>query len=245
MRYHSFARNLVGSAFGLAGVAFLSAGLILFAGRGSGYTTVGMKQSDLEAIAKFIFEAGILSKTPRSGLWFLGTGRQTVAEHSLRATMIGYALAYLTPRANTDKVLRMCLFHDIGEGRTSDLNYVHQRYGRLAEAEAIRDISRAVPFGKEVARLFEEFEARKSVEARLVRDADQLEWIATLRDEQVKGNSKANAWAKIAMKRLKTAAGKQVGKFLMSTHPDAWYFSASDRWFIDRKPRHRKWRKQP
>lgn len=201
-----------------------------------------MKSQQAKSITNYIYEAGILSKTPRSGLWFLGTGKQTVAEHTLRATMIGFALADATPKADKHKVVLMCLFHDIGEGRTSDLSYVHQRYGRLAETQAIIDISRGVPFGREIASLFHEFEARKTLEAKLVRDADQLEWIATLRDEQEKGNIKARSWAKIALKRLKTPVGKAIGRMMVKTHPDAWWFNQNDQWFVDRKKKHRHWK---
>lgn len=197
--------------------------------------------STYPSVVKFIFEAGMLSKTPRSGLWFLGTGRQTVAEHSLRATMIGYALAWLTPAADQSKTVMMCLFHDLGEARTSDLNYVHQRYGRLAEAEAFADLTRTIPFGKALLGLFTEFEERKSIEARLARDADQLEWIATLRDEEMKGNSKAHDWAVIAVKRLKTPAGTRLGKLIMTSHPDDWWFDQSDPWFVDRHKKDRQW----
>ena len=112
--------------------------------------TAVMEQKQLKAITNFIYETGILSKTPRSGLWFLGTGQQSVAEHTLRTIFIGYALSYITLGADPNKTILMCLFHDLGEGRTSDLNYVHQRYGRLAEARAIEDISKSVPFGKDI-----------------------------------------------------------------------------------------------
>jgi len=200
-----------------------------------------MRQRDLKAIANFIYEAGVLSKTPRSGLWFLGSGDQSVAEHILRSTFIGYVLCFLTPKADCNKVVRMCLLHDFGEARTSDLNYVHQKYGRLAEARAIEELAKNVPFGDEIRRLFQEVSAKKTLEARLVGDADQLEWIATLREEQVKGNTKANTWARIAHKRLKTLAGKRIGKLLLTTHPDTWWFNTKDKWFIDRKEKYRKW----
>jgi putative hydrolases of HD superfamily len=202
-----------------------------------------MSKTTDRAIAKYIYESGILSKTPRSGLWFLGTGKQTVAEHTLRAVMISYALADATPAADKQRVVLMCLFHDIGEGRTSDLSYVHQRYGRLAEKQAIDDISRSIPFGKEVASLFNEFEERKTLEAKLVRDADQLEWVATLREEEEKGNIKARSWIKIALKRLKTPVGKRIGKMLVAIHPDAWWFNQNDQWFVDRKKKHQRWHK--
>jgi putative hydrolase of HD superfamily len=200
------------------------------------------KRADLKAIANFIYETGMLSKTPRSGLWFLGTGQQSVAEHTLRTAFIGYALASLTPEADRNKVIFICLFHDLGEGRTSDLNYVHQRYGRLAEARAIEDISKSVPFGNEIKNAYDAFEARETLEAKISKDADQLEWLATMLEEESKGNTKARAWAENAYKRLKTPAGQHVGKMLIETEPDAWWLDINDPWFVDRKEEDRKWR---
>ncbi len=196
-----------------------------------------MKKEELQSIAHFIYEAGILSKTPRSGLWFLGTGHQSVAEHLLRTTYIAYALCHLEPKADRAKVILMAMFHDFAEGRTSDLNYVHQRYGRLAESEAFKDIAGAVPFGREMASLYEEEHARATLEAKLVKDADNLDWIATLREEELKGNVKAKAWLTTAKKRLKTPAGKAMGKYLLSTHSDAWWFDEHDQWFVSRDPK--------
>ena len=60
--------------------------------------------------------------------------------------------------------------HDIGESRTSDLNYVHQRYGRLAESQAVDDIAKALPFGKEIQEAFLEEQARKTLEAKIAKD---------------------------------------------------------------------------
>ncbi len=136
----------------------------------------------------------------------------------------------------------MALIHDIGEGRVSDLNYVHQKYGRLAEANAVADIARSVPFGKDIEESYIEEQERKTVEAKLVKDADSLEWIATLRAEEEKGNVKAKKWITSAVKRLKTPAGKTLGKMLVSTHPDKWWFDESDKWFVDRKPSSKKWK---
>lgn len=204
-----------------------------------------MKKSgkkELDQITDFIYEMGNLQKTPRSGLWLLGSGTQSVADHLFRVAMIAHALCHLTPKANKEKVLLMALTHDLGEGRVSDLNYVHQRYGRLAEANAVADIARSVPFGQEIEKLYLEEQERKSVEAQLVKDADQLEWIATLRAEEEKGNAKARRWAAIAYKRLKTKAGKTVGKLLIKTHPDHWWFDAKDKWFVDRAPSEKKWK---
>jgi putative hydrolases of HD superfamily len=191
---------------------------------------------NLAAIADFVYEAGNLSKTPRSGLWLLGTGTQSVAEHSLRCAFIGYSLCYLTPKADLNKVVMLCLFHDLGESRTSDLNYLHQRYGRLAESRAIDELSHILPFGKEVKEIYDEVEAKanRTLEAKVAKDADNLEWLATMREEETKGNIKARTWAKITAKRMKTPAGKALAKVLLNTHPDKWWFNAKDSWWVDR-----------
>lgn len=193
-------------------------------------------------LTDFIYETGIHRHTPRSGFWFLGSGQQSVAEHLFHTTMIAYALTSLELKADKSKVILMALFHDIGEGRTSDHNYVHQRYGRLAEPQAVADLAKSVPFGAEIQQLFEEEQARLSLEAKLVKDADQLEWIATLREEETKGNSKARAWIEVALKRLKTASAKKIGRLLVKTDPDAWWFNIKDAWFVNRQEKDKNWR---
>jgi len=201
------------------------------------------KNKTQQQIVNFIYETSIHSRTPRSGLWFLGSGSQSVAEHLFHVAMIAYALAHLEPGVDKNKVVLMALFHDIGEGRTSDHNYVHQHYGRLAEAEAVADIAGSLPFGAEILALFTEEQDRKTPEAKLVKDADILEWIATLRAEEAKGNSKAREWVNIAVKRLKTKSAHKIAKILIKTHPDAWWFNAGDAWFVDRQKKDKKWNK--
>src|SRR3989338_1160702 len=203
-----------------------------------------IRKKDWNSIVDFIYEVGILERTPRSGLWFLGTGKQSVAEHLFRTAIIGYILARLTTKADKDRVIFLCLAHDLGESRTSDLNYVHQRYGRLAEAEAIADIAKSLPFGKDIQEAFREERERKTLEAKIAKDADQLEWIATLRQEIEKGNNKAESWIKGVVVRLKTPAAKEIAKLLMKTHPDHWWFDEKDKWFRTRDPKFRSWKKK-
>lgn len=194
-----------------------------------------------DQIANFLYETDMHRKTPRSGLWPLGSGDQSVAEHLFHTAMIAYALAYLEPRADKNRMVLMALFHDIGEGRTSDLNYIHQRYGRLAEIEAVTDMSKNIPFGKEVLALYQEEQARETLEAKLVKDADNLEWIVTLRGEEVKGNKKAAQWIRQAVKRLKTSPGKKLGKLLIDIDPDFWWFNVNKEWFVNRDQKYKKW----
>lgn len=199
------------------------------------------KKNEFLQIANFIYEVGNHSKTPRSGFWLLGSGEQSVAEHLFRTAFIAYSLAHFVPKADKAKTVLMSLVHDLGEGRTSDLNYVHQRYGQLAESMAMRDIAQSVPFGEILHALYCEEQKRETLEARLVKDADTLEWITSMREEESRGNKKAREWAEIALKRLKTSIGKKIGKLIMEVHPDAWWFDKKDKWFISRQEKDRKW----
>lgn len=73
------------------------------------------RKKEMQDVANFVYEMGIHMRTPRSGLWFLGSGTQSVAEHLFRVAMIAYALCYFEPKADKNKVILMALTHDIGE----------------------------------------------------------------------------------------------------------------------------------
>jgi len=97
-------------------------------------------QKDIKKVADFLFEVGMLAKTPRSGFFFLGSGEQSVAEHINRASYIGFVLASMDKSVDMSKVLKMCLLHDLAEARVSDLNYVHQKYAETKEEKAVEDL---------------------------------------------------------------------------------------------------------
>jgi putative hydrolase of HD superfamily len=175
-------------------------------------------------IANFLFEVGMLAKTPRSGFHFLGTGEQSVAEHVNRTAFIGYALAQMDGTVDTLKVLKMCLFHDITETRISDLNHIHQKYVERKEHSAVKDISDSVPFGADMFDTLTEYEKRESKEAIIVKDSDGLEWILALKEEADKGNARALEWIGFAIGRLKTESAKNIAKAIMDTNSNEWWF---------------------
>lgn len=192
------------------------------------------KNLNFDSSADFIYEAGILAKTPRSGFWYLGTGQQNVAEHSFRTAIIAYMLAQMDESVDSDKVLVMALFHDFAEARTADANYVHQKYTKVDEKAAIKDAFSQVSFGDDVEQKLLELEKRETVESQIVKEADNLELLAMLRDEQEKGNERASHWIKLTVKRLKTENGKKLAKHLIERHPDNWWFDKDGQWWVDR-----------
>jgi putative hydrolase of HD superfamily len=188
-----------------------------------------------DAIVDFLFEVGILARTPRSGFAFLGSGEQSVAEHLSRVMFIGYALAHLRADVDAAKVLRMCLLHDLAETRTSDLNYVHQRYAEANEHDALRDIAASVPFGEDIRETVEEYEARASEEALLAKDADVLELILSLKEQADIGNARAHTWIPAARERLRTPQGRELAERIVQTDSDRWWFAdKADPWWVTR-----------
>lgn len=194
-----------------------------------------MREKELKNTVNFLFEAGMLAKTPRSGFYFLGSGKQSVAEHINRAIFIGYVLAFMNKKADLNKVLKMCLFHDFAEARVSDLNYVHQKYTERHEDRAIEDIVRTVPFGDDIKDILHEYEKRKSIESLLAKDSDSLELLLALKEQSDIGNSKANTWMPSLVKRLKTKEAKELAKIILKTNSDDWWFQEKEGdWWINR-----------
>ncbi len=193
-----------------------------------------MKKS-LKGIVNFLFEVGILSKTPRSGFHFLGSGEQSVSEHLNRTTYIGYVLSTMEKDVDQAKVLKMCLFHDIAEARTSDLNYVHQQYAKVNENKAINDLASTVSFGKDLKQLIHEYEKRESKESLIAKDADNLEWILSLKEQVDIGNRRAETWLPSAVKRLKTKSAQKIAQEILTTKSDEWWFGDKESdWWVTR-----------
>jgi putative hydrolases of HD superfamily len=187
-----------------------------------------------KAIINFLFEVGILAKTPRSGFHFLGSGQQSVAEHEHRVVYVGWVLATLEG-ADVAKVMKMCLLHDLAEARTSDLNYVHQKYAHADEEAAIRDLASTLVFGDEMLAILNELKERKTKEALITKDADQLEWLLSLKEQVDIGNSRAATWIPSAVKRLKTEHAQILAEQILQTGSDDWWFTDKEGdWWVNR-----------
>lgn len=196
------------------------------------------RNESLEPVVDFLFEVGMLAKTPRSGFYFLGSGEQSVAEHINRVVYIGYVLATLEGNVQVEKVMKMCLFHDLGEARTSDLNYVHQKYAQANEEKAVHDLAATVEFGEDIMKTVGEYHVRKSKEAQIAKDADQIELILSLKEQVDIGNRRAATWIPVAVKRLKTKSAKKLAQQIIKTDSDHWWFAdKDDEWWVSRNER--------
>jgi len=182
---------------------------------------------------EFLFEVGMLKKTPRTGYQFLGSGGESVADHSFRTAVIGYALASQEPDADRNKVVLMCLFHDFPEARTGDHNYVNKKYVKTDEKRAVQDQVQGLSFGDEIVDLFREFNRCDTLEARLAKDADQLDLILELKGQLDSGNPNAKDWLSYAVKRMITDGAKQMAQEILATKSANWWFDKKTDWWVN------------
>lgn len=187
----------------------------------------------MEGIADFLFETGMLAKTPRSGYQFLGSGRESVVEHILRTVFVGYALCRLNPSLDELRVLKMCVLHDLPEARTGDMNYVNKKYVQVDEAKAVRELTESIFFGDDIKRAIDEFNAKETPESQAARDADQISLILQLKEYGDLGNKYSDEWIKYALQRLTTAEGKKLADRIIRTDSSHWWFKEKSDWWVN------------
>jgi len=187
----------------------------------------------MDNIANFLFETGMLSKTPRSGYQFLGSGKESVAEHILRTVFVGYTLCKNDASLNELRVLKMCVFHDLPEARTGDMNYVNKKYVDVDEEKAVRELAEDLPFGSDIKSSIDEFNRKETKEALIARDADQIALILQLKEYGDLGNKYAEEWINFALLRLSTEAGKKLAQRIIKTDSSNWWFKDKSDWWVN------------
>ncbi len=187
----------------------------------------------MREIADFLFEVGMLKKTPRSGFQFLGSGCESVAEHVLSTLYIGYVLCKMDPEVDELKALRLCLMHDLPEARTGDMNYVNKKYVAVDEKKAIRELTEPLFFGGEIEDALDEFNGKETRESLLARDADQLSLILQLKECSDLGNKYSKEWIRFAVKRLATDNARSLAVDILATDSSNWWFKDKSDWWVN------------
>lgn len=108
------------------------------------------------------------------------TNRRTesVAEHSWRVSLMAFLLKGEFPEADMDKVVKMCLIHDLGECFTGDIpTFIKTDGDRAVEDSLLGRWVRSLPpdVSEEMDALFREMDAQETPEARIYKSLDKLE----------------------------------------------------------------------
>lgn len=130
--------------------------------------------------------------------------------------------------ADENKVLKMCLFHDLAEARTGDANLVNKQYLEFSEKEVRKDQMKGLPFGQEIAELLEEYEERKTIESIVAKDADKIDQMI-LQQEYFRNDDKNRMiWHKFNGSFIKTKSAKILAKKIREANPLEWLYKLAE-----------------
>lgn len=144
---------------------------------------------DLKNILKVFLTLQWAKELPRQGFIAMGFKRNeadSVAAHSFSTSLLAYFLARQLQKEgvkiDAEKALKMGLLHDIGETIVGDVGtFVKGMAGGVfknIEEEGVKALVEGVDSREEIIKLVEEYNQRKSVEARVVKAADNLDALA-------------------------------------------------------------------
>lgn len=103
---------------------------------------------------------------------------ESVAEHCWMACLMAFLLKEEFPEADMDKVIRMCIIHDLGEAFTGDIPVFNKTAADEAQEEkALMDWVRSLPEEKsrQMLELYAEMDAQQTLEAKIYKTLDNLE----------------------------------------------------------------------
>lgn len=151
-----------------------------------------MKKTVLKKILKVFLTLQWAKELPRQGFIALGFKRNeadSVAAHSWTTAMLTYFLATEMNKnlpagrqVNIDKAIKMALFHDMAETIVGDVGTFVKGMAKgvfaQVEEEGLKWLVQDLPSKKEIIALVKEYSQRKTLEARLVKVADNLDALA-------------------------------------------------------------------
>ncbi len=188
-------------------------------------------QRDIE----FLYEIGSLRNIQRSWRQHLGVDCANVLDHTVRVQWLALILARMETQSgksiNEAKLLKMALVHDAPETRTSDLSYVQKVYVEEKEDDAARDMFANTILGDFYSDTLKEYMARESLEAKIVKDADNLDVDLETHELAERGSLLPAKWKifrqKIRDEKLYTESAKQLWDKLDTVDVAKWHLDAN------------------
>jgi 5'-deoxynucleotidase YfbR-like HD superfamily hydrolase len=117
---------------------------------------------------------------------------------------------------------------------------MHREYVKREEELAAEHIFHDTFLEKETAVLLKEYEERRSLEAKIVKDADNIDVDLELKELSRIGDSSARQMQKdhrpiVRAQKLNTATAKKMWDEIKKSNPDEWHKSLTRKWVKNKK----------
>ena len=184
----------------------------------------------MERDTELLFEISSIRHIKRMWHRFLGTEFSELADHHFTVAWIALIIAAREGKGDIGTILKMALVHDIAESRTGDVDYISRQYVKKDEALAMEDILEQTSVKDEMLKTWHEYEKRESIEAKIVKDADNLHIDIELREQWAKGNKLSENFQPIrdhvASNHLYTQTAKDMHREIIAANPHDWHTNA-------------------
>lgn len=182
---------------------------------------------------EFLFEMGNIRLIDRMWRRFHGQNFANLAEHHFRMFWIAMIIAANEKNVDTGKLAKMVLVHDIAESRTGDVDYLARQYVERNEELGIQDMLAETAIEKEFYALWQEYETRETIEAKIAKDADNLDVDLELAEQAYVGGrlhqELGNNRLYVSENKLYTETAKKLFKQIISADPHDWHTKGRNR----------------
>ncbi|MCX6716742.1 MAG: HD domain-containing protein [Candidatus Taylorbacteria bacterium] len=176
---------------------------------------------------ELLYEISAFRFVPRMWRQFLIPGVATNVEHTFRVMWIALTLAKMEGVGNHEKILKIALLHDLPESRTGDVHYLSRQYVTRFEEKAVKEIFADTIHEEESLILFAEYEKRESIEAKIVKDADNLDCELEIEELKAGGHTVGKIFSDSRKEKVKaklfTESARKMWDKIHATDPHDWH----------------------
>lgn len=187
-----------------------------------------MSNRDVE----LLFEVSSMRFMPRVWRQFLNPPVANLAEHSFRVAWIALVLALREKSERPWAAVAMAMIHDLPETRAGDAHYLNAHYISRDEDAAMADALKDTSL-HELEDLYKEFEIRETLEAKIVKDADNLDVEIDMMELRAQGHSVGEIWNEFRKRsvqpRLFTDSARAMWDEIHDADPHAWHLNGPNR----------------
>jgi putative hydrolases of HD superfamily len=138
-----------------------------------------MITDEILGILQFLRDAERLKNVYRTS-WTSGGQPESTASHTWRLCLSALVFAKHFPEVNSERLIKLCIIHDLGEAIGGDIPAIHQQANAPKAEQERKDLITLLQplpalLQQEIVALWDEYEAAMTPEAKVAKALDKLE----------------------------------------------------------------------